>query len=431
MVRKEEISGRLRGIIKNRWRAVVVLVLVAVVGFIGWRALGARSQQSPYQTAIVERGTIVAAVSASGKALTTNIVEITTQASGVVKAVYVHDDDRVTAGQKIAEITLDRQGQQNHAQAWSSYLSAKNSVASAKASQYSLQSEMFSKWKTFKELSESSSYDTAEERGLPQFHIAEKDWLAAEAKYKNQEGGIAQAQAALKSAWLSYLQSSPIVTAPIAGTIGSLGFVEGMVIGSETSSSTSDQTSTSQRVAVVQNEGRPVVSVTLAEIDVPRVQVGQNATIVFDSLSQKTFTGKVVTIDKIGTTSNNVTSYSVNILLSTGSSAILPSMAATANIIVETKSEVLLVPSAAVQTQGEQTSVRVLRNGREEQVPVTVGISSDTQTEIVSGLSEGDMVITGSASTASTQAGTGGSVFGGFGGGAFRLGGTGGGVRRD
>ncbi|MEW5857640.1 MAG: efflux RND transporter periplasmic adaptor subunit [Cyanobacteriota bacterium] len=124
---------------------IKIVLIVTILG-IGWftylRAVSGR-RLPQFQTARVERGTIISTVSASGSVLTANIVNITTQASGVVKAVYVKDGDKVIAGGKIAEIALDKEGQQKNASNWSSYLSAKTSVDSANVSLYTLQSAMF------------------------------------------------------------------------------------------------------------------------------------------------------------------------------------------------------------------------------------------------------------------------------------------------
>src|SRR6185369_11100181 len=88
---------------KKRW--IVALVIVAVAIFSIWKISSAQGNKLQYQTSTVQKGTVVSTISASGKALTTNILAIDTQASGVVKKVYVKDGDKVLAGQKIAEIT--------------------------------------------------------------------------------------------------------------------------------------------------------------------------------------------------------------------------------------------------------------------------------------------------------------------------------------
>ncbi|MEM3112694.1 MAG: efflux RND transporter periplasmic adaptor subunit [Candidatus Anstonellales archaeon] len=392
---------------------VVLIITILGIGWFTYSRIVAGRQQPQFQTTKVERGTIISTISASGSVMATNTVSVTTQASGVVKAVYVKDGEKVVAGQKIIEITLDQEGQQKNASAWASYLAAKNNLESAKATLYTLDSAMWAANQKF--------INDAVARGLstddPTYIQQHDDWLAAEAKYKNQKSVIDQAKASLNSAWLSYQSTSPIVTAPIAGVVSNLGVVPGMILNPQ---NTSTNQTPSSRVAVIrtQSETRPIISVNIAEVDVPKVKIDQKVTVTLDSLPDKTFTGKVVTVDRIGTSSNNVVSYPALIQLDTFSSEILPNMAANASIILESKSDVLLVPSAAVQTQAGQSFVRVLRNGHEEQVLVEIGLQSDTQVEIISGLSEGDEVIIGVATNQTQQRRT--SIFGG---GTFRQGG--------
>lgn len=403
---------------------IIIIALIAAGGWFAFTKIGPNGSQQPqYQTAQVEKGTIVASVNASGRVITSNMMDITTGASGVVKKVYVHDGDQVQAGQTIVEITLDREGQQKNAQAWSSYLSAKNTVDTANVALYSLQSQMFAANQKFMEGAVKDNLATTDTKYIQQ----NSDWLAAESKYKNQQNVINQAQSSLGNAWLSYQISSPAVTAPISGIVRNVTFVEGQIISSQGSTS-STNTSSSQRIAVIQNGTKPILTFDVTEIDVPKVKIDQKVTVTLDSIPDKTFTGKVAAVDRIGTTSNNVTSYTVTVTLDTESPEILPNMAASANIILETKTDVLTVPSTAIQSQNSESTASVLQNGIEQQVPVTTGLSSDTQTEIISGLSEGDTVITGNVTTSQRQQ-NGTSVFGGAGGGAFRLG-TGGGGNR-
>jgi multidrug efflux pump subunit AcrA (membrane-fusion protein) len=242
-------------------------------------------------------------------------------------------------------------------------------------------------------------------------------WKAAENNFINQENQLAQAKASLSNASINLQLSSPTITAPYAGTVSNINLVAGMVI-SNTSSTTSSGTSTvsSSRVAVIKNDATPIINVTLGETDVPNVKVGQKATITFDSIANMTFTGVVATVDRIGTVSSNVTSYGVNIKLDSGSELILPNMATTADIIVDTATDVLYVPSAVLTTQNGITYAKTLVNGKEVDVEVVTGISDDTNTVIVSGLTEGEFVITGTVlktSPSSAKEPTSTSVFSG------------------
>ena len=80
--------------LKKGQKIAAVVVFTVVLVFFGWRVFGKKSQQPQYQTAKVEKGTIVWTVSASGSVVSANIFEVTTQATGMVKKVYVADGEK-------------------------------------------------------------------------------------------------------------------------------------------------------------------------------------------------------------------------------------------------------------------------------------------------------------------------------------------------
>ncbi len=412
----------MKKMINNKGTLAFILLLIIAVGIFVWKNFGSKSS-TPYQTASAEKGTIVSSVSASGNMATAGSMTVTTQASGVINNVFVKNGDNIQAGQNIMELTLDQQGQQKYSQALASYLQAQNSVNQAQAQMYSLQSTMLTKWKTYKDLAESGTYQNADGtprfdmRTLPEFVTVQDDWLAAEANYKNQQGVVSQAQAALSSSYNSFQALSPTITAPTSGTINDMTMVSGMTITNTVNSATN--VVSSQKIATIQNDQLPLAQFTVSEIDVSKIQNGQQATLTLDALPGKTFTGKVVGIDHTGSITSGVTSYPLTIQFDTKIDGILPNMSVTANIITQTKNDVLTVPTTAIQNVSGQSYVRILKNGQVTQVPVQTGLSSDSQTEITSGLNVGDTVVTGTTSSQSTR--TGSSPFGG--GGAFLFGG--------
>jgi len=420
-------------------KIIIVLVIVAIGWFAVSKIIGTKSTKAQYQTTQVTKGTLIVSVTASGQVASTNNTSITTQASGVVSKIYVKDGDTVKAGDKIADIDLDIYGKQKSMSSLASYQSAQNALNSTKSDLYTTQSTMFTKWSTFMDLAQNSTYQNSDgspndlNRALPQFHIAQDDWLATEAKYKNQQNVVTQAQTALSSAWYSYQQLSPTIYAPMSGKISGLSLQVGTVIGSSSTSSTTTTTTSSSstsstsstKIANVRTDATPTITVNLTEVDAPTVKTEDQATLTFDAFTGKTFTGKVVSIDTAGSVSSGVTSYPATILLDSNIEEIYPNMSATANIITATKNDVLLVPTAAVQTQNDQTYVRLLKNGKPQQVNVETGLSSSTQIEITSGLSEGDNVITSTVSSTTSTSSTSTSPFSSFGRG------VGGGIRRD
>ena len=420
IVKKEIDKGKKWFSTKSFWlKALIVIIILGVVGGIIYSLFGTKKSTTQYQTGTVEKGTLVVAVTGSGTVSSANNTNITTQATGVVSTLYVKDGDKVKSGDKIMEIDLDLDGKQTASQALSSYQSAKNNVDSAQANMYSMQSAMFTNWDTFMKIAQNGTYQYEDgspnniNRSLPEFHIADDNWLAAEAKYKLQQNVVYQAQTALNSAWSAYQKASSTVYAPISGTVSGLALQIGSVINSNASSQTSNVSNT--KIANVKTDATPIVSISLTEIDVPKVTIGDKATITLDAYPDKTFTGKVVSIDTVGAVSSGVTTYPTVIKLDTDTTTILPNMAVSANIITTTKNDVLMVPTSSVQQNTDGTSyVQVMKNGVVSQVTVETGLSSDTQTEIISGLSEGETVVTATINAATTSTATTTSVFSSF-----------------
>jgi HlyD family secretion protein len=134
------------------------------------------------------------------------------------------------------------------------------------------------------------------------------------------------------------------------------------------------------------------------ETDVSHVQVGQDVTIAFDAVPDKTFPGKVLAIAPNATVQSGVATYTVSISVQ-DSPEIKPGMTGNADIIYAHHDDVLLVPNRAVRTDGNIRVVSVLEGGLAVAKTVTVGVSDDTSTEILTGLQAGDQIILPSTST--------------------------------
>jgi multidrug efflux pump subunit AcrA (membrane-fusion protein) len=229
---------------------------------------------------------------------------------------------------------------------------------------------------------------------------------------------VTEAQMALERAKENAAKRT--VTAPISGTVTSLTVANGDTIGASTSSagassegaqntnatgSTSSGT-TGSSVMTITDLGSFTASVTLAENDISSVEVGQKAVMTFDALPDLTLTGKVTSIDTTGTNNQGVVSYTVVVTPDVGNSNVKGGMTVSVNIITKVATDVLAVPSSAVKSQGTDgtTYVQVLENGVPTNVTVEAGMSTDSYTEIVSGLTEGQEIIvkTVSASAGNT-----------------------------
>jgi HlyD family secretion protein len=184
-----------------------------------------------------------------------------------------------------------------------------------------------------------------------------------------------------------------------------------------------------------------VAQLSLNEVDAAKIKPGQKATLTFDAIDGLSLTGTVSSIDPVGTVSQGVVSYTAQIAFDTQDDRVKPGMTVNATVQSDVHQDVLYVPTTAVKTANGQSYVLAFQTPLAEtggtggvasaiapmQIPVTVGISDDTDIEILSGLAEGQQVvsrtITGTAAAtgatgARTTTGAAGGARGGFGGGA-------------
>ena len=173
-----------------------------------------------------------------------------------------------------------------------------------------------------------------------------------------------------------------------------------------------------------------IAQISLNELDAAKIKAGQKVNLTFDAIDSLEITGKVAQIDAIGTVSQGVVSFTVKIVLDTQDQRIKAGMSVNTTIITNVKTDVLTVPNSAVKTNSNSGSyVQILdASGQPQNVIVQIGLADDTNTEIISGLNEGDKVITQTITSASTTASQTSSTAnrgaGGFGGGAGSLGGA-------
>jgi HlyD family secretion protein len=133
------------------------------------------------------------------------------------------------------------------------------------------------------------------------------------------------------------------------------------------------------------------------QADIGKVYLGQQARIVVESFKDKKFEGQVTKISPLGVEKDNVTSFEVRVSIKNPGGELKANMSANAEIILEEKKNVLLVPeSAVVYDRQRNTSLEVPDLANEKgrrQVACKLGISNGVKTELVSGLKEGEKVI--------------------------------------
>lgn len=226
------------------------------------------------------------------------------------------------------------------------------------------------------------------------------------------QAAVAVARAGLASAKQGVADTR--LSAPVAGTIGSVSVVRG------------DSVQAGSTVATILPDAPYEVSAAFSEADAAKLKVGQPATVTFDARPDATATGTVTAVDLEPTTSTGasaVTTYQATITLDSAPQDLLQGMSASVVVTVNEATDVLWLPSAAISTAGGQSTVTVRENNIDTVVVVQTGLAGDSGTEITSGLTQGQQVV---IATSASTTGFGGFPIGGIPGGGERRSFTGG-----
>jgi HlyD family secretion protein len=263
--------------------------------------------------------------------------------------------------------------------------------------------------------------------------IAEKTISLAQLKagadpldLQSQELAVAQKQNALQDA--KDKLADYFIRAPFDAIVASVGAAKG------------DTAASGGAVATLITNKR-MAEISLNEIDIAKVQVGQKVNITFDAIDGLNITGAVTEMDSIGAVSQGVVTYNVKIVFDTQDDRIKPGMSVSCEIITNVKQDVLLVASSAIKmsnggqqyvempignysTSSASQSSGIILEGLPKQQTIQTGLANDTMTEVTGGLNEGDSIIVRSSqSSVINSQSTGQSLFnvggarGGFSGG--------------
>jgi multidrug efflux pump subunit AcrA (membrane-fusion protein) len=203
--------------------------------------------------------------------------------------------------------------------------------------------------------------------------------------------------------------------------------------GSGSSSSGSSSSSSSGTFITMADVDQLQITADVSETDIDSIKTGQDATITLNALPNTPLGATVASISPTSTVVSNVVEYAVTLnLVGTVPTGVRPGQSASILITTAEASNALYVPTSAVTTTGGSSYVTVVQNGRDVPTKVTTGVVGTTDTQIVSGLTQGETVLEtiNSSSTSSTTSGRGfggigtGGGAGGFG--AAGLGGAGG-----
>lgn len=337
----------------------------------------------------VQKATITQTVSETGN-IESAASSVTSPSTGFVEEVLVKNGNSVVPGTELVKIKSSA-SEQDKLSVLSDYLTAKSTLDVANSTAHTLRGDSFTKWKTYLDMAKSSQYENndgtpkTQAREEASFQTAQENWLAAEAKYKDQQNAISQAQAKVSSTYLAYQATqNATVKAQATGTVANLSV-----------SPAKGVKASDAILSIVSAQTTNIVKVAISETDIVQIKVGQKAQIEIDALNDKTFDGKVDRVDEVGTNKEGVITYNVYVSFDNPPAEVKSEMTANVKIETEIKENVLSVPNSAVKPYEGGRALRVLdqKTRKPKFIPVTIGIRGEEKTEILEGAEEGQEII--------------------------------------
>jgi len=428
-----------------KWIIISLVVIIALLVILKKAGLLGKDQGTKVTAEKVMRRTIVETVNASGKIYPEIEVKMSPDISGEIVELNVAEGDSVKKGQVLAKIYGDIYATQRD-QAAAIVNQQQAQLANSEASIGAMQAQLDQAKKTYdmqKQLydgkvisaNEFNTADAAYKSALANFSAAKQAINASQAGVESAKAGLAKANKDISLATL---------VSPMDGVVDLLNVKKGeRVVGSSMMAGTE-----MMRIADL---SKIEIRVDVGENDIPKVHLGDTATIEVDAYNDRKFTGIVTQIassnngaasqtDNSVSTSTDVTNYKVYIRISRDSYKDLinnsksksfpfrPGMSASADIQTKTKMNVLSIPINAVTTRekndstgNEQTQIPANANNNQASVTnadasnndldevvfvvqpdgsvkkqiVKTGIQDINDIEITAGLKEGDEVVTG------------------------------------
>jgi HlyD family secretion protein len=386
------------------WLGVAGVLVLAAAG-VALARMASGTSIDPNKLAKVTRGDVARSVVATGKIQPITKVEVKSKASGIVERLFVDINNKVHKGQPLAQ--LDQQEILAQVEAQRAQLAA----AQANVGTFEANIE---EDKVNAAAPDLPMYKTTLDRNLQMqkegvvsrqaLDDANRDYLAALtkrdaakaqvgvdiAKLKQARAQVLQSEASLKQ--LEEQLSYTTIVAPMDGVILS----RDVEIGDAVSSilvlgSTATLIMTEGDINQVYVQGK------VDEADIAHVYMNQPARIKVESFRDRVFHGKVTKIAPLGVEKDNVTTFEVRVSIDNPGGELKANMTANAEILIDEHKGVLEVPENAVIYDGQKNaSVQVPDKSKkdgERKIPVKVGLSNGSVTEIVSGLREGDQVV--------------------------------------
>lgn len=343
---------------KKKPKTIIIIIgVIVVLAVIVSLNLSASKPGEEVTVAVAKFGSILSKVSTTGELKAVAQVNLQAQVMGIVDKLYVSEGDMVKKGQLLC--LLDRKSYE------ADLVQAKARYEQA-ASVYARNETLYNRNLIAKE----------------QFESFKTQYEVAKAQYEQAQDRLGKTR----------------ITSPITGTVVKLNIEEGetVIIGTMNNPGTV--------MMVIADLSQMLAIVKADETDIPSIKLGQRAEITMDALPDTIFEGVVtkvgyMPVQNILQTSETSTDFEVEVKLTKTNSAMKPGMTISADIITAEKESILVVPIQAVgkrKVNGAETqALFVVEKGIAKLKPVKTGSASETEIEIIEGITPGEKVIAG------------------------------------
>ena len=383
----------------KKTKILIILLIVGVGGYFVYdKFFNIKDEKVEFITKKAKKGSFSKKVDATGEIFATELIDVGAQVSGQIKKLYVKLGDQVKKGDMIASI--DSSTQQNSIDNKEAQLAIyKAQLESAKVAlniaktQFERENALFAKNATSKQ----------------EFESAKNTFSANSAKIKELEAQIKQTNIELSTAKINLGYTK--ITAPRDGTVVSVQVEEGQTVNAN---------QTTPTIVNIADLSHVKMKMQIAEGDITKIKVGTPVEYSILSEPTKKFQTTVSSIDlglttlsdgSYGSSSSSKSSYSSS---SSSSSAVYYyaqsivdnkdgilriGMTTQNELLIANVEDAIIVPSIGIKKDENGTFVYVLKDGKPVKTAVKTGIKDNLDTQIISGINEGDEIITSQGSS--------------------------------
>lgn len=415
---------------KARW--VGLLVLVVLIGVGSWYWFGIKKPDAPqYRTATVEKGHLIASVSATGTLVPVVSVQVGSQVSGQLKEVLVDFNSQVSKNQLIARIDPEsfeyrvRQSQADLDAARAQVATQQANIAAQRAALSQVEVTLADARRDLErkeQLSDKKFLSPAEvdkARAIVNSLVEQQKSAVAQVDVARANAGNAAAMVKQREAVLSQARvdlERTAIRSPVSGIVIKRTVDKGQTVAASLQAP--------ELFIIAENLADMRVDTAIDESEIGKIKIGQRATFTVDAFAGKTFEGEVRKVRKSAQVVSNVVTYLVDVSAANPDLQLLPGMTANVRIVTETFEDVLKVPNAAIRFRPPQSSddkttklsrgdgdkpsralarsdlssatIYIVKNGELQAIPVKTGTSDGRMVQVTGeSIAEGMEVVTG------------------------------------